>query len=198
MDIQRIAEFDPVAALWLMRSGGTSRVPQLFPIVASFTDNSQPIGIDLPQVGQDLFVESLDYDVERPNAFAGSVFKAQSDLANAKSPFVDLRIKMRGGSVIYILGDDARIQTVARHATSEGGQEYLRYWTLFQHQSGQCVFTLKKALDESNGEVPYKVILVLKGYVLPCRGYGNVTVDEAIPELAAKFGINVRKAPYKP
>lgn len=195
--LEQIALIDPVAAYFIAKSG--RRIPQLFPIAVTFSDNSAPQEQDIPNCGSDLFVCGLDYDVERPN-FGSGTFKAESDFYNAKSPYVDLRIKINRRCESFIFGDDARIQTVARHATSTGdGLEYMRSFTLFAFDSAQCVFTLKRALEQ--GEDPYRVLLVLKGYILPCRGYdggaGIVTPEQAIVFLRDKYGVDVTKT-YKP
>jgi hypothetical protein len=61
---------------------------------------SIPVGVET-----DLWIQKITYTVQRPNAFAGSIFKAQSDEFNKLNPDIDFELIIR--SIIpYVISTD--------------------------------------------------------------------------------------------
>lgn len=93
------------AALVRMRSPGTLSGPdsviqitggwETLTVQGTWSDvaaNQMIVGQNLGIVETDLWVRSLKYTVQRPNAFAGSIFKAQSDYYNSLNPNINLQL----------------------------------------------------------------------------------------------------------
>jgi|GEM_PF-3862545 len=171
-------------------------VPQAFNYSGTFTDTSDqqsPIILEPDQaIPADMYIQEMGYDVERPNFAPGSVFKAQSDIANAYQPGIKVLLEVGGG----FLGDQynvniglSKIQMVIPNIRQLGqancawpGKWYMTY-------SQQLIINCFLTRDLGTTEVPYEVNVVLHAKRIACPGFNLMTAKDAIGRLEDEEGL---------
>jgi hypothetical protein len=153
---------------------------KIIPICATFV-STEPKTIPAQVaslITRDLWVRKITYTVRRPNAFAGSIFKAQSDHFNALNPNVDFNLLIRSYFEYVIASDPTPLETIGMvfECVCPIG------FVLGCAASIEATFTLLRALAED--EIPYNVCIVFHTITLP-RQY-NIGLDLAITALASR------------
>lgn len=274
-ELQGIACGAPRLAYWLCRA---ERIWTMYQLVATWVTGAQnqpPISTSLPKpIGCDFYVRDMAFTIRRPNAFKGSVFKAQSDAENMFDSGINVRLTVDGCPKYTITDDAMPIELVARPATL--ADSCCISFPLTATQVLRAIFTLSRNLDpgqanpcsavviapstlatvtpptppnvivpagaslplgsfninsagnvivaagysitftgglppgpftggqtinplnvasicppcpdasSGSGEIPTTVILVLRGYMLPCSMYGGISVEEAVDDLRGR------------
>lgn len=118
LDLREVALIDPILALALYES--RDKLPQLFPLVAQlntgaideFTDASTG---DRDGFCSDTIILGSKFQVRRIAAFAGSIFKGQSDVNNALNSGIDVNLQVSGECPVFDImgGDFAPIECVS-------------------------------------------------------------------------------------
>lgn len=150
------------------------------PICASFT-STEPKSIPAQfgsLITRDLWIRRITYTVRRPNAFAGSIFKAQSDVFNAKNPNVDFTLTVKSFTDYVIASTPTPLETLELvfECVCPIG------FVLGCAATIEAEFTLRRALAAD--EVPYEVCIVFWAITLP-RSY-NISLEVAVAALAAR------------
>jgi hypothetical protein len=129
-------------------------------------------------ITRDLWIRKITYTVRRPNAFAGSIFKAQSDVNNALNPNVDFTLTVKSFTDYAIVSTPTPLETLdlVFECVCPIG------FVLGCAATIQADFTLRRALAAD--EVPYEVCIVFWAITLP-RSY-NISLEVAIAALAAR------------
>lgn len=185
-----LAKTNPRAAYFLAKGDW---VHQSYRITFSFTsgtpDVNYPAYLDEP-MGEDFFVTDMRSTVRRPNAFAGSVFKAQSDVANAQNSGVDVMLRTQGGSPgqqYVINGSFTPLELVAPPIASSTSKPLVCGWVLTHMQTIKAEFILRRTLGDT--EIPMDVSIIFTGMRLGCSMYNNMSVEQARTLIAEKWGI---------
>lgn len=82
---------------------------ELINVVGTWTDVAANQGIEGDSGGiieSDLWLRSIKHTVQRPNAFAGSILKAQSDYYNALNPNINLQLIINSSPCNYLISPD--------------------------------------------------------------------------------------------
>ena len=152
------------------------------PICASFTGTAPTTISAQPASGfvltNDIWVRKLTYTVRRPNAFAGSIFKAQSDVNNALNPNVDFELIVRSYADYAIASSPTPLETLQLvfECVCPVG------FVVSCATTFEASFTLRRALAAD--EVPYEVCIVIWGITIP-RRY-DVAIETALAALVAR------------
>lgn len=178
-----IAQFDPNLAATLLECGkvGVGGVIdtggwEMLSFVGRFTSlaaNQMVEGEKNGIVTSDLWVREVKYTVRRPHAFAGSVFKAQSDYYNAKNPNIDFQLTVNS-YCRYLISPDfsplENIESVFQRVTPIG---------LVLRCSANIVarFTNLRALADD--ENPTEAIITFHGVRLPSDYYGRCNAEQS-------------------
>jgi hypothetical protein len=151
-------------------------------LCASFTSTAPSTITAQPDSGfvltRDIWVRKLTYTVRRPNAFAGSIFKAQSDVNNALNPNVDFTLIVRSYADYVIASDPTPLETLPLvfECVCPIG------FVVSCATTFEAFFTLRRTLAAD--EIPYEVCLTLWGITIP-RRY-DVAIEAAIAALVAR------------
>jgi len=150
------------------------------PICATFT-STEPKTIPAQfgtLITRDLWIRKITYTVRRPNAFAGSIFKAQSDVNNALNPNVDFRLTVKSFTDYVIASEPTPLETLQLvfECVCPIG------FVLGCAATIEADFTLRRTLAAE--EIPYEVCIVFWAITLP-RSY-NISLEVAIAALAAR------------
>jgi hypothetical protein len=129
-------------------------------------------------ITRDLWIRKVVYTVRRPNAFAGSIFKAQSDHFNKLNPNVDFTLIVRS-YFDYVISPDPtpleNIEMVFECVCPIG-------FVIGCAATIEADFTLRRALAAD--EIPYEVCITLHAITLP-RRY-DIGLQVAVAALAAQ------------
>jgi hypothetical protein len=170
-DIDALALFADTCPAFMLKS---------VPICASFT-STEPKTIPAQfgsLITRDLWVRKITYTVRRPNAFAGSIFKAQSDVNNRLNPNVDFRLTVKSFTDYVIASEPTPLETIELvfECVCPIG------FVLGCAATIEADFTLRRALAAD--EIPYEVCIVIWAITLP-RRY-DISLEIAIAALAAR------------
>lgn len=152
---------------------------QVLNLRGTFTGTAAGQSIPAQQSGvlnADLWVKDVKYAVERPNAFAGSVLKAQSDYYNSLQPSVDATLIVKGLCQYVISDTPTPLQNLreAFECACEFGM------VVGCNTQITANLTLKRALQSD--ENPYEITISFHGMRLPVS-YTSCTIDTAIAAL---------------
>lgn len=141
-------------------------------------------------VEADLWVRKVVYTVKRPNAFANSIFKAQSDFFNAKNPNIDFTLTIKSHCRYLISPDPTPLENIEN--TFEcvcpvgfvlGCSAQIRATFVntreFVGTSGQVVV----------GEIPTIAVITMHCVRLPTR-YDSCALDTAVKALVSAGYLN--------
>jgi hypothetical protein len=153
---------------------------KLIDICADFTTTEpKTISAQVTSViTRDLWVRKITYTVRRPNAFAGSIFKAQSDHFNKLNPNVDFTLTIHSYFDYVITADPTPLENIEMVFECVCPIGFVIGCAL----SIEATYTLLRALAAD--EVPYNVCITLHTITLP-RSY-NVAFDVALAALASR------------
>ncbi len=141
-------------------------------------------------MGQDFFVTDMRSTVNRPLAFAGSIFKAQSDVFNSQNPNIDCRLTVQGGNpgAQYVInGNFTPLELLAPPIAGATASPVMCNFTLRHMQTVKAEFVFNRALGE--GENPTSVSIIFKGWRLGCSMYNGLSTQQARAALHEEYGI---------
>lgn len=184
-----IAPIDPRLAYTLLRAPGLvspngyineSIGWEIINIAGRFESDAAgvPVQAQLTNfLNSDLWVRRVTYTVRRPNAFAGNIFKAQSDYFNKLNPNIDFTLLINSYCRILISPGPTPLENIEMvfECVCPAGI-VLRCST-----SLLATFTINRALAPD--EIPTEAIISLHGTVLPNGIYGACTNEFAIAAL---------------
>jgi len=182
--VGEIAQVNPRLAYWLLAAD--AQTPQVYSIRYVFASGAAdtPGQAYLDQsISDDFWVHELIYQVRRPNAFAGSMWKAEIDVAYALNPYVDVTLNIQGGYARcewMLNGVRTPIENIARPASSGQASSKLAWpfgWVMTFTQTVRGDFLLARALGPDEGTL--EVILSFHGLRLGCQNWGGVTIEQA-------------------
>jgi len=170
-------------------------VPQQYSLQVEFNngapDTILTAQLDTP-LGDDLYIFDMRSTVTRPQAFAGSIFKAQSDVFNSQNSGITVRLQVLGGGPgnQYVLNStQTPLELVAPPVASATTAALTpQEWVLTWGQTIRADFVLGRSYV---GETPVRVAIVLNGWRLGCQNYDNIAVDIArtkVSEFLAGLG----------
>lgn len=172
-------------------------VPQVFTYSGEFTstsDNQSPIVLEPDQaIPADMYIQQLGYDVMRPNFAPGSVFAAESNLANAQQPGIKILMEVGGG----FLGDQyniniglSNIQMVIPNVRQlwQANCPWPGKWHMTYSQQLVVNCFLNRDLGET--EVPYQIEISLFAKRPNCAGWGRMTVQDVTQRMADEWGVH--------
>lgn len=117
-------------------------------------------------VETDLWINSVKYTVQRPNAFAGSIFKAQSDENNKKNPNINVQIIINSYCRYFISTDYTPLENTVEQFSCSCPAGIV----LSCAANIQSAFTNLRALAAD--EIPTIATITMSGTRLP-RGLYN-------------------------
>lgn len=136
---------------------------------ANETVNGQLNGI----VEADLWVKDVTYTVRRPNAFAGSIWKGQSDFFNALNPNIDFTLNIKSFCEYQISPQYTPLENLKISFSCQcPAGLVLRYSARIQ-----ATFMSLRALAED--EIPTEAIITLHCWRLPMNMYGSCSTEQA-------------------
>ena len=136
-------------------------------------------GQQLGTIDAELWVRKVSYTVRRPNAFAGSIFKAQSDYFNAKNPNIDFTLLINSYCRYLIAPQPTPLENIelAFECSCPAG--------LVLKCGANIVssFTNLRAFSSSNGEIPVEAAITLHVTRLPRGVYDACDLGHVQEEL---------------
>lgn len=186
LGLGEISFYDPRLAATLYRCGmapgGYVDVGgwEMLSVVGRFESGAANATVDgqfLGIVEADLWVRAVKYTVRRPNAFAGNIFKAQSDYFNMMNPNIDFTMTINSYCKYLISPNQTPLENIREQfecACPVG--LVLRCAANFD-----ATFTILRALADD--EVPTEAIITLSCTRLPANVYGSCQQDAAVAML---------------
>ena len=125
-------------------------------------------------VETDLWVRGLKYTVQRPEAFAGSIFKAQSDYFNVLNPNIDLQLIINSYCRYLISPDFAPLENLTERFECDcpAGLVFSCGGSI------QANFTNLRALAAD--EVPTRAVITFSAIRLPPGLYSSCNYAQAV------------------
>jgi len=191
LDISQIAQMDPVVALALLQS--PSKQPQIFSLRAQLTSGALDEQVD-GSTGDDngfcsdFLILSARYQVRRNNAFAGSIFKGQSDTTNALNSGIDVTLKVEGQCPTFFMMDEpVPLELVADAPGSTDNASGFPYGFIAPKCGRiKAEFTNRRPFLVADG--PVELFMAFRGISLGC-GLQTIELPFAREELA-RLGIS--------
>lgn len=137
--IQMVAQWNPILAL--ARARRVPFAPWVLPLSATFTDSTEVIpsvALDNGQgrVDQITIVDTVRYTIDRPTAFEGSIFKAQSDYFFAMQSGIQVTLNVDGAPRYGVVPTFTPI----KDALEMVGERWMKGWILTYNQSIRMAF----------------------------------------------------------
>ena len=172
--IQDLAVMDPIAAYGIVL--GIPRIPISINASGSFSSaalGQLPIeaGLDTT-IAQRTWCDNLQYDLQQPNSFAGSVFKTQYDAYLRQAPGVSVRLTVHSGPRYLVSPRFTPLNNFVNLISSR----WMSGWPLYKQQNVECEFMLTQIPPS----VPYVVTLTFN-----CWSFLDHTIDEVSVDVAA-------------
>lgn len=169
--IQQLSAADPVLAYLLLSGRANLGRYQIYTIEIDFPTGA----VDVPVVANwnqqlctDFWVKKLSTNVWRPNAFAGSIQKAQSDYYNARNSNIGVNLFIGGVKAGYpITQQETPLENLDTDFT--GCEEY--GWVIRCGRTMEAQAFLRRPLADD--ELPTKAFIVIGGFDLGCDCYGD-------------------------
>lgn len=180
--LEEIAAVNPRLAVSLLRSN--PQLPQVYSLTVPFTSGATDVPVsaqfDSP-VTEDFWVYGIEYTVEQPSAFLGSIQRGQEIYYNSLIPNIAASFTISGGVGLPWLFSSTPlpVQGLATPMTGPGGTN--RYgccsnFVMFFPQVLKGTFWLTR-------EYPLDALPVLTitftGLTLGCKNYGGLTIKQA-------------------
>lgn len=172
-DIRALAPVDPILAYALWLSDG---YPQIFKMEAQFTtgaideevDASTTDGTPGSTFCSDFVILGARFQIRRTLAFAGSIWKGQSDVNNALNSGIDMTLEAEGCPKFEIVPVPTAIELVADAPGTPDSCCAFPYGFVMPACSDlKAVFINRRALAPD--ELPTSVIVAVRGQSLGCN-----------------------------
>jgi hypothetical protein len=190
--IQDIAMVDPIAAYGIIL--GIPRIPISFNASGSFSTfdlGELPIeaGLDTT-IAQRTWIDNMQYSLQQPNVFAGSVFKTLYDAMLKAQTGISIRCTVHSGPRYLVSPNFTPLENFVNLISSR----WPAGWPLFKQQNIQVEFMLTQSPPSSdvNGP-PYNVTLTFNGWQFLDHTVDEISVDVAASKLR-ELGFFVPKA----
>lgn len=139
-DIEKLAIYDPIAAYGILRN--SPRIPISFNAAATFSSFAVPqnfvVGNLDSTVAQRTWIDNVEYDLQIPNAFAGSVFKTSFDDNLRRNPGISVQVVVLSGPRYVV----SPAFTPINNFTQEFSRRWPAGWPLMKQQSINVNFLL--------------------------------------------------------
>lgn len=178
-----IGKFDPKLAATLMQCGKVSDDGmidtggwEMINLVGRWTGGAANQNVDGEvngMVTSDMWIRKVTYTVRRPNAFAGNVFKAQSDYYNAKNPNIDFQLIVNSYFRYMISPEFSPLENI------ETAFECVCPVGLVLRCSASLDASFVNLRAFAEDENPTEAIITLHGTRLPMEYYGNCNSEQA-------------------
>lgn len=180
-DIVDIAVTNPRLAALLL--SGQFKGPKSYPLEIQFDAGAAGTRIqeNFPErFYNDAWVLDFCYTVQRPQAFTGNIGKGESDVYNARMPYIDVSIYIPGPDRIQVTEGMVPLENVANFGDSD--RHFMdRGWVFSRESNMQVTAVLTRGLVED--EVPYRVVLTVNVLELSGCRYPAITQERAIAML---------------
>jgi hypothetical protein len=197
IDVEKIAAMDPVVALALIQS--PNKQPQVYTLRAQFItgaideQTSASTGDD-NGFCSDFLILSARYQVRRANAFAGSIFKAQSDVANALNSGIDATIKIEGQCPNFFFNDEPIPLEMLFDAPGVPDSSTGFPYGFVAPKCGRIKAEMTNRIPFAFDSGPVEVFMSFRGISLGC-GLQTIDLPFATEELQ-RLGISSRRVVY--
>lgn len=159
-------------------------IPQSYPIWVEFVTGAADrlqTGQLASVMGDDFYVQDIRSQVWRPAAFAGSIFKAQSDVYNAQNTNLSARLRVEGGGMgqqYVVNGDFSPLELIAPPISGPTVSDACgQGFVLTYGQTMKLDVAVKRTLAAD--ELPMRVWVQLRGWRLGCMNFNNMSPGEA-------------------
>lgn len=205
LDLTEIASIDPRLAYTLANAGEIKSGTYLdaggwevVNVAATFStaDVSGNIPAETTVKGQlfgtiqkDLWIRKVTYTVRRPNAYAGNIFKAQSDFFNSQNPNIDFQLVINSYDRYVVSSDFTPVENVEMvfSASAPAGL------VMGPSSSVEATFINRRIFFGGQnvlllpvGENPTQVIFSFHGTRLPSDIYSSCNLQQASKYLREK------------
>ena len=191
--LDEIAAVNPRLAVALLRSN--PQLPQVYSLTVEFTSGAPDVPVsaqfDSP-VTEDFWVYKTEFQVQQPEAFPGSIFRAQQQYYNALNPNIMASFTVSGGVGLPWLFSSAPlpVEALASPMTGPGGEG--RYgccsnFVMFFPQTLKGTFWFSRQYDVA--EVPTVLTITFAGLTLGCKNYGGLTIKQAQEILRSEYAV---------
>lgn len=198
--IPEIAIQDPYLAyrLWNLSpysSVNTESVHLMRMSFVSASPDQKVISAQLdPLFCDDSLVFDISYQVRRPFAFSGNIFKANSDYFNSLNPCVDVTVRVAGGTD-YIMIPNGPIESIARIDSSPKPSRCSCPFVISYCETPIGEFSLTRTLADD--ELPYEIIMSWHAVRLGCRNYrAGISYDEVCSTLSEAISYMTKHPDY--
>jgi hypothetical protein len=186
-----LAEINPRAALAMAYGQAVPGLYRATLVTSASLVAGQVYSADLDEpIGDDFFVTDVRSTVNRPLAFAGSIWKAQSDVYNAQNPNIDVRMQVKGGlsGQGYVINANfTPLELIAPPIAGNTSSPMLCNFLLGTMQTVTCEFVFNRA--PADDENPTRVTISFKGWRVGCTAYLGLSIPQAREKLREQFGI---------
>lgn len=124
-------------------------------------------------VTSDMWIRKVMYTVRRPNAFAGNVFKAQSDYYNAKNPNIDFQLTVNSYVRYLISPEFSPLESI------ETAFECVCPVGLVLRCSASMNANFINLREFATDENPTEAIITMHGTRLPVEYYGQCNAEQS-------------------
>lgn len=124
-------------------------------------------------VTSDMWIRKVMYTVRRPNAFAGNVFKAQSDYYNAKNPNIDFQLTINSYCRYLISPEFSPLENI------EMAFECVCPVGLVLRCSANINAYFINLREFATDENPTEAIITMHGTRLPMEYYGQCNAEQS-------------------
>lgn len=176
--LQDLAVLDPIAAYGILL--GVPRIPISINASGAFSSfavgQTIQAGLDTT-IAQRTWISNVQYSLQQPNVFNGSVFKTAYDANLKQCPGIGIRLTVHSGPKYLVSPKFTPIENFAQQFVTD----WPAGWPLFKQQNIEVEFLLTQA-PPSNGQnaPPYNVTLTFNGW-----SFLDHTVDEIAVDIAA-------------
>jgi hypothetical protein len=190
--LQEIAMVDPIAAYGIVM--GIPRIPISFNAAGSFSSfalGAIPIeaGLDTT-IAQRTWIDNMQYSLQQPNVFTGSVFKTLYDAMLKAQPGISIRCTVHSGPRYMVSPQFTPLENFVNLLASR----YPAGWPLYKQQNIEIEYMLTQAPPSSGGNAPpYNVTLTFNGWQFLDHTVDEISVDVAACKLR-DLGFFVPKA----
>lgn len=173
--IRLVSQHDPRLGYCMIAGGMGWEAINIVGLFES-TDANQAVSGQVGCIPSDLWVQEVRTTVRRPNAFPGSVLKAQADYYNSLNSNIDVTLEI-DSFVNYVISSDP---TPLENLAIQFDCKCPPFFILGCTAEISATFTNRRAL--ASDEVPTEAVITLHGISLP-KAYRRTSPAEAVREL---------------
>jgi hypothetical protein len=191
-DIQNLALLDPIAAYGIVL--GIPRIPISINASGTFSSFAVPqpaieAALDTT-IAQRTWIDNIQYSLQQPNVFQGSVFKTLYDAMLKAQPGISVRCTVHSGPRYLVSPEPTPLENFVNLLASR----WPSGWPLFKQQNIQVEYTLTQSPPSSGPNAPpYNVTLTFNGWQFLDHTVDEISVDVAAQKLR-DLGFCVPKA----